>query len=178
MRLVMSVFVLLVMACNNAAEQPAAETKADSVSTTPDHTDLKNAQDSLPAADPLAITDAELKDDSVFTDGSIPTSWANAGIDDPVSLKRFIKHLQLWVTQGQKDSVAAAIDFPMKNPAVKTSAIFLAKYDTYINNKVKKVLQEQQLNQIFRNYNGAMIGNGELWIAQTKKGFRIVAINH
>ena len=57
-----------------------------------------DATDTREHLDTSEITLEELAaiDDSIFNDGSIPTSWENAGINDPKALKYFIKKLILF----------------------------------------------------------------------------------
>ncbi|MFT3824105.1 MAG: hypothetical protein QM731_09295 [Chitinophagaceae bacterium] len=167
--------LLVATACNDTADK-----QTDAVTDTIQKTDESGAGriDAIPpVTDSLALTPAEMEDDSVFTDGSIPGTWAVAGIDDPVAFKKFLKRLQHWVATDQKDSVAGVVAYPLRHPAVKTAQQFIAGYDKYMTPSVKKALKEQNLRQIFRRDQGAMIGKGELWLAQTPQGFRIIGIN-
>ena len=61
------------------------------------------------------VSDAEMKDDSVFDDGSIPTTWEVAGIEDVKSLKLFLKQAQQWVMSNNKEQLAAAVQYPINN---------------------------------------------------------------
>lgn len=162
--------ILAISACNN---QPGGQLPAgdSGVSLQKDSPLL-----SKPAGD-ASVRD-DLQDDSIFADGSIATSWANAGIGHPIAFKQFLKRLQSWVSNNQKDSVAAVIAFPLKYPPVKNKAAFVANYDGYFNQKVKTALMHQNLRQIFRRDQGAMIGNGELWFNETPGGFTIISINN
>jgi len=54
----------------------------------------------------------------------------------------------------------------------------LKKYDTYINDKVKRALKNVNFRQVFRKDQGAMIGNGEICLGQVKNGFAVTAINN
>lgn len=127
---------------------------------------------------PVAAPVDELADDSVFTDGSIPGTWENAGFSDPQGFKQFLLRLRSWVANSEKDSVANVLHYPLRNPKVKDKQQFLAQYDTIVNERVKKALREQNLRQIFRRDQGAMIGNGELWFIQSGDRFLISAINY
>ena len=93
-RLLLFCAVVLIMACNDAADKPATDSTTDSSNTTPANTDVQKRADTVVTTDPYALTADELKDDSVFADGSQPTSWSVAGIDDPVAFKQFLKRLQ------------------------------------------------------------------------------------
>ena len=131
----------------------------------------------------LIITPEEWQEDSVFKDGSKPAPWSVAGINDANQLKIFIKFLRLWVEKGNKDSIAAHIQYPLSNfKSISSPALFIRNYDTLFNAKVLKALANQKLSQIFRNRQGAMIGNGELWIRNIAPGltdvFKITTINN
>lgn len=143
----------------------------DSPSAAPDK---PYAKDSLP---PTVTSPQDMGDDSVFTDGSVPSSWANAGFDDPVAFKKFLRRFQSWVTEGQKDSVAAVIRFPLPKGA-RDKSEFLARYDQYMSEKVKAALARQNFRQIFRNAQGAMVGNGQIWFIPSNNGYTVIAINN
>jgi hypothetical protein len=168
--------VMFVGSCDEPATQTTAQPTTDSVRpqlpVEPTRADRDLVQSNI------RVNDTEMADDSVFADGSKPTSWSNAGFDDPVAFKKFLKTFRFWVNQGLKDSVAAHASFPMRNPKVKSSADFVRSYDTYITPTVRKALQDQSMNQIFRNAHGAMIGKGELWFRPEGKSFVLYAINN
>ena len=77
--------------------------------------------------DPYSLNTDELKDDSIFSDGSKTASWKVAGIDSPVAFKHFIKRLQHWVINNQKDSIASVIGYPMHNPPSERKKRFFSK---------------------------------------------------
>ncbi len=130
------------------------------------------------AEGPLSLTAAELKDDPVFSDGSVPTSWSNAGIKDSVNAKKFIRQLQVWVAGSRPDSIAPHLDYPLKNPAIADQAAFVKNYPLYFNDAVKSALMSQNLSQVFRNQQGVMIGGGRLWLTEKNNNMLIIAINN
>ncbi len=125
----------------------------------------------------LPVTQVDLGDDSVFADGSKPTAWDIAGITRVHELKIFVKDLQYLVANDNKEQVSKLIRYPL-NSTIKTEADFLADYNNIITPKVKDALAKANLRQLFRNYKGVMIGNGEIWIVQEGKDFKIIAINN
>ncbi len=174
---VSSVIIVSVIGCNNASDK-TAEQKMDTPVDIIDTSSVVIKSVPVDPKDPYSLNTDELQDDSIFSDGSKTASWKVAGIDSPIAFKHFIKRLQHWVINNQKDSVASVIGYPMHNPPVKNKKDFLINYDLYFNNKVKSALKEQKLRQIFRNNSGAMIGKGNLWFSQTPNGFRIIGINY
>jgi hypothetical protein len=159
--------IILVTACQSSGDSGTG--KADTAR-------LNKPEERL-VQDSLTLPESEITDDSVFTDGSRPASWGTAGIQDPVAFKRFLKQFQYWVASGQREKVAGAVSFPMMNPPVKDRNEFLAKYDSLITPNVKKAIASQDFRQIFRNFQGAMIGNGELWFTQKDQEFVLISLN-
>lgn len=125
----------------------------------------------------LPITNPDLEDDSIFDDGSKPTAWEVAGITRVYALKIFIKDLQYMVANDNKEEISKLIRYPL-NSTIKTKSDFLDDYNKIITPKIKAALAKANLKQLFRNYKGVMIGNGEVWIAQEGKDFKIIAINN
>jgi hypothetical protein len=131
----------------------------------------------------IQLTADEEKDLPETGDKSVTTTWEDIDIHDVKGLKVFIKKLKLWSEQGNKDSIAANIDYPLINDEnISSSKIFLQQYDKVFNNKVKQALQQQKLNELFKNFQGVMIGRGELWIANVSKTksdvYKIRSINY
>lgn len=119
----------------------------------------------------------ELKDDSVFKDGSKPTSWDNAGITDVKGLKLFIKQLQQWIISNNKEKLASVVRYPL-NKYMKTKENVLANYDLIFTKGVELSFATTNFSQLFRNANGVMLDGGKVWINQQGKGFKIIAINY
>ncbi len=125
----------------------------------------------------LPVSRPDLEDDSIFDDGSKPSSWDVAGITKVHALKIFVKDLQYMVANENKEEIAKLIRYPL-NSTIKTNSDFLSNYDKIITPKVKEALAKANLKQLFRNYKGVMIGDGDIWIAQEEKDFKIIAINN
>ncbi|MHA4847465.1 hypothetical protein ACX0G7_25090 [Flavitalea antarctica] len=148
--------------------QPAADKKE---ATGTDGTDTVSV-------DPYALTRADLLDDSVFSNGSRPVSWKNAGIADSIGMKKFIRKLQIWVRDNQVDSISGYLDYPMRNPGIKDKSDFKLNYRDYITDGVKAALADQRLSQVFRTEQGAMIGQGQIWFREKDNSIKIIAINN
>ncbi len=165
--LVASVVLLLFfnVGCNNtSSEATPAQADADSSTVV-----------SVPVALPETETDSSLQD-SVFSDGSIPTTWGNSGISDPEGMIEFIRKFQSWASKDERDSIAANINFPTAK--WKTKKEFLKAYPLIFTDKFKSAIAKQNLRQVFRNQHGAMIADGRAWFIQDEEEkFRIIAIN-
>lgn len=164
-----------IIACNNST--------ATSEDILPPITDSSAAKMDSPvssASDKLAgfgLTLEEMQDDSVFSDGSVPTSWEVAGIKDIKGFKLFIKKLQLLVLDNDKAELAKQIRYPL-NKSIKTEADFVKNYDQVFTKDAKLSIAKINFSQIFRNSKGAMSDAGMVWFAQEGDGFKIIAINN
>ena len=160
--------ILLFISCGDSGqpEQKAADTIQAGV--TP----------SSAINDPYAVMPQELSDDSVFNDGSRPSSWKDAGINDSIGVKAFVRKLQVWVRDNQVDSISSYLQYPLKNPGIKDAKDFKLNYGNYITEGVKAAVADQKLSQIFRNQQGAMLGQGQVWLREENNKISIFAINN
>lgn len=171
--------LFLAISCNNEA----TETKGNELVI--DSTGINNEKqvdaDSLSAENSSVkneSTDDEINDDPVYVQKAKPSNWIDVGVTDSVGFKEFLKKLKTWVKNDEREKVASVISFPMYHPAIASKQVFLDQYDVYFNTKVKKALENQQLNQIYRSNQGVMLTKGELWFKQTTDGFKITFINN
>lgn len=165
---ILPVVCLLAVACNNAPRQGHTDTPAQQSADTLGGTHI------VPPAD--AYLEQLSSQDTLFADGSKPTDWDAAGFDDPLAFKKFLILFKEWVRNDNADSVAAYVRYPLKQ--YKNAAEFKQAYPAIFNEKVKKAVQEQRLDEIFRNYQGAMLGAGAIWFTSGKEGYRVIAVNN
>jgi len=170
-------FIILssVVACNDAI--PEVDEKS---SPSSDSLAAKIDSPKTIAPDKLAgfgLTLEEMQDDSVFIDGSVPTSWEVAGVTDVKGFKFFIKKLQLLVLDNDKAQLAKQIRYPL-NKSIKTEEDFIKNYDQVFTKDAKLSIAKINFSQIFRNSKGAMSDAGMVWFAQEGKEFKIIAVNY
>jgi hypothetical protein len=61
---------------------------------------------------------------------------------------------------------------------IKTEEQFLGKYDTIFDPHVQKVIAQQPAKCLFGNYQGTMIGSGEVWFSPQQDGsMKIITVN-
>ena len=113
--------------------------------------------------------------DSIFEDSSRPTSWEAAGFTDPVAFKCFFVRFREWVTKDNVDSITNHIQFPLH--LAGSPAWFREEYPHIFNHRVKSALYRQRLDRIFRNGQGAMVGNGTIWFVQNQGQYWVSAVN-
>lgn len=106
-----------------------------------------------------------------------------AGITNPQAFETFYGKLQKWVSKGNKEAIARHVQYPLRvnkdgqSRFVVDEKQFVTEYDQIMTEKVRHALQQQDVKQTFVNYQGVMVGNGELWLRQNGDKFVIVAVN-
>jgi hypothetical protein len=106
--------------------------------------------------------------------------------DEAVVGARFLTELQRAVAAGERAKVARMVLYPLRVRINRRRVVlrgprqFLARYDALLNEHVKGVLAEQKFEGIFRNWQGYMVGRGEIWFEQLADTgeFKVIAINN
>jgi hypothetical protein len=106
--------------------------------------------------------------------------------DEAAAGARFLAELQRAVAAGERARVARMVLYPLKVRVNRRRVVlrgprqFLARYDALINRHVRAVLAEQKFEGIFRNWQGYMVGRGEIWFEQLADTgeFKIIAVNN
>ncbi|SFJ42406.1 hypothetical protein [Aerobium aerolatum] len=97
----------------------------------------------------------------------------------------FFDNLKKAVAAGDKSAVAAVIEYPFqvriggKSLKIRDAAHFIADYDQVITAKVKHALQGQTYETLFANWQGVMVGEGEIWFSGVGDAdvIKVTAIN-
>lgn len=97
----------------------------------------------------------------------------------------FFDALKKAVAADDKTSVAAMIDYPFqaringKAVKLRDAAHFIADYDKIVTHKIKQAVAAQTYETLFANWQGVMIGDGEVWFSGVgeKNLVKITAIN-
>ena len=105
--------------------------------------------------------------------------------DEAVVGARFLAELQRAVAAGERQKVARMVLYPMRvrirgrRVVLRGRREFLARYDALFDRRVKEVLAAQKFEGIFRNWQGYMVGRGEVWFEQLADTgeFKIIAVN-
>jgi hypothetical protein len=105
-------------------------------------------------------------------------------------LDLFLSRLQRAVADDDRAGVAALIFFPLRVNRVNRKAEYIGsadfgkKYSRIFTEKVRGAIMAQRSSELFRNYSGAMIGRGEVWMSGICKEsscaspkIRVMAIN-
>ena len=108
--------------------------------------------------------------------------YAVAGVEDPREVGRFLSELQEAVARDERARVASLVSFPMRLNSGKRKTLvrnrrdFLRRYARIFNGKVREALARQTEAALFVNYQGVMVGDGEIWFAPAGRGSRLKVI--
>ena len=91
-------------------------------------------------------------------------------VGDHVRVHQILTQLQQAVASHNAAAVAALVHYPIKvNPGkkpflVKNEKAFIKDYDRIITHDITDAIFKQKYENLFVNSQGAMIGDGEVWI--------------
>jgi hypothetical protein len=95
-----------------------------------------------------------------------------ANVGDPAKFRETMTTLQQAVQKHDVSAVAALVSYPIsidphtKKPLrVGAPPAFITQYDQIITPHIAEVIERQKYEDLFVNYQGAMFGTGEVWIA-------------
>jgi len=98
--------------------------------------------------------------------------------------RAFLAELQAAVSKDDKAGVAGMISYPLlvihgsSKKRVRTQTQFLSRYDSIFDAHVRQAITEQSPKCLFGNYQGTMIGNGEVWYREQEGGaMKIITVN-
>ncbi len=98
--------------------------------------------------------------------------------------RAFLAGLKAAVQGADKDKVAAMVQYPLRvnlekgSRTVRTRSEFVKDYDRLVTPTVRKAIETQAPECLFANYQGVMIGNGQVWFEEQQDGaLRIKALN-
>ena len=108
------------------------------------------------------------------TSPASPTAALDKSIDlsvgDHTKVRQILLALQQAVAKHNAPAVAALVHYPIKvNPGnrpftVKNEKAFINDYDRIITQDIQAAIFKQKYENLFVNSQGAMIGDGEVWI--------------
>jgi hypothetical protein len=91
-------------------------------------------------------------------------------VGDHVKVHQILTTLQQAVAKHDAATVASLVHYPIKvNPGkkpfvIKNEKAFIKDYDDIITHDIQDVIFKQKYENLFVNSQGAMIGDGEVWI--------------
>ncbi len=107
-----------------------------------------------------------------------------AGIDNPYRMRLFLIRLRERLAAGDKDAIVQMVHLPLavydKGTEIRrfeTPEALRASFDQLFTRRVCQAVEQATFERLFVNYQGVMIGSGQIWIGVGTDGLRIVAIN-
>ncbi len=113
----------------------------------------------LPAAQTAPATSVTALDKSI-----------DLSVGDHIKVRQILTQLQQAVASHNASAAAALIHYPIKvNPGKKPFTIknekeFTKDYDRIVTHDIQDAVLKQKYENLFVNSQGAMIGDGEVWI--------------
>ncbi|MFD0618470.1 hypothetical protein ACFQZR_13455 [Paenibacillus sp. GCM10027629] len=128
----------------------------------------------------ISVIDQQL---AVYAIHAMENPYEVAGIDNPAAFTDFLSKLQKAVVSNNKKEVANFISYPLhvnqkgKTVLIKSKKQFIEKYNQIMTDKVKEKLLAQKAKDVFVNWQGVMVGDGEVWIRPQDEQIVVFAIN-
>lgn len=110
-----------------------------------------------------------------------------AGIHDGEKFEKTFFRIKDLVERDAQEELAEYIYYPLRvnirgeRKTIKDKEDFIENYSHIITEKVKEALLKQKVENLFVNYQGVMVGNGEIWFGyreKAKEKYVIIAINN
>ncbi len=105
-----------------------------------------------------------------------------AGFENDTDAYIFIRKIRAYVNDKYK--LAELISYPIyatinkKRTKIVDEKFFIDNYKQIFNKKVKNAVNNLNYNNLFANYQGVMIKDGEIWISIVNNKTKIIAINN
>ncbi|GGA74983.1 hypothetical protein GCM10011385_31270 [Nitratireductor aestuarii] len=100
--------------------------------------------------------------------------------------RAFLEQLQKAIAADDRQAVAAMVDYPFetriggKKVRIRDKKRFVADYGKIITRKIKDAVAKQRYEDLFANWQGVMIGDGEIWFSGIggNDTVKIIAVNN
>ncbi len=141
------------------------------------------ASSAIQAESVVAATSASHSSIAATPSKSSDNPYEVAGIDNPKAFHQFFFNFQQAVKKNNKAAVASMVNYPLnvnengKTHKIKNAAGFIAKYDSIMTPEIKRTLGYAIEKELFVNWQGVMVGSGELWFGQSDDKLGLIAVN-
>jgi hypothetical protein len=134
----------------------------------------------------MTLSYSSLADESMqITPANKKSSGCNLsvhGFKSRESFFNFFSKFKADLAKKDKVSISKMILYPLstkidnKKVQVTSKKEFIEKFDLIFTKKVIRAVSKHQVKDFFCNYQGAMIGDGEVWIKQRKASIGIATV--
>ena len=189
----------LLFGCNSPSDssvitpaQPAESPKlSEDSSETPDLSETSDLSETPDFSEPSDLSEpseaselSDASDSQPMSDDDLETRLAMAGIEGPQEAKEFLEAMRIAAEKEDRVAIAALIHYPFKTyetgvvqAEYESPTAFLVDFDQIVTDDVLSAMQMASYEDLFVNYQGAMIGNGAVWFMKYDEGVRVKAIN-
>lgn len=122
-----------------------------------------------PAADGSTAADAAGADGAGNTDADVDQA-IDTLLGDHKAYRDVFERVQAAVKSGDKPGLAALVRYPLKVQTggkprtIRNADEFVASWDALVTPEVVRVVSEQRYRDLFVNWQGLMLGDGQVWI--------------
>lgn len=173
---------MLLAACSQPAPPPdetAAPTTSPPTTAPTAAEDAPQAGLSPDAVEPSTAATPDTAPPVAGTDSAAtPAAPAEGGARDRINdllgnagkYESVFNDLQRGIAAGDRAAVAGLMRYPVrvsiagKSQQVKDAAAFQRDYDKIVTPSLSKLIGEQKFDELFVNWQGVMLGQGEVWI--------------
>ena len=105
-----------------------------------------------------------------------------ADFDNDKTVELFVDKFKKAVISKDKDIVASMIKYPVeanfqdKKVIISNAKEFIKLYDDVFNGDLVNKIASFPTSNMFANYQGVMLGNGEVWFGRDGNNIKIVAV--
>ena len=116
--------------------------------------------------------------DNAFTDNL----YSVADFDDDKVVEAFAGKFKNAVIDNNKQEVASMVRYPIeatigdKVIVIKNRQEFIAIYDDIFDKKLYDIISAANTHNMFANYQGVMLSNGEVWFGGDAGDIKVIAI--
>ena len=113
----------------------------------------------------------------------IENRYESIGITNAKEFEKSFNTIKSLVKNNEVSKVANYVSYPLnvnkedKKIKIQSKEDFIKNYNTVITENVKKALLVQDVAKTFVNYQGVMVGSGEIWFTHVNNKAMIYAIN-
>lgn len=169
---------LLSFGCNQAPTPPGSPTASD-ITTDAPKIEPTGTENTI-----VAIEENPADSSPVPASDDIATRLEIAGITDPQAARDFLSAMRVAAAAGDRDAIANLVRYPFTTydagsvqKEYVSSKEFISDFDNIVTASVISAMKDASYDELFVNYQGAMIGDGEVWFMGYDEGIRIKAIN-
>lgn len=104
-----------------------------------------------------------------------------AGIKDKKELVKFFGKLQAAAAAKDADALSKLASYPLrvgKKDRIKNETVLKRKFSKVFTPKVLNAIAKLNRNDLFCNYQGVMVGDGEVWIQEIEGVIVISSVNN